>query len=102
MAPTPTKTVVVIRDLAAVALYTTDPVIELGDVASSGLEVYITVRRYAAIVAERQPASLGVFPAPGSRRRPDPRVREVLRIIAAATGTAADVVVARVPVAARH
>ncbi|MDQ1384818.1 MAG: hypothetical protein QOG65_2197, partial [Actinomycetota bacterium] len=33
---------------------------------------------------------------------PDPRVREVLRIIAAATGTAADVVVARVPVAARH
>jgi hypothetical protein len=57
--------VVVMRDIAAVDLYTTEPIIEIGDVTSSTLEVFITVRRYAAIVADRQPATLGVLTGTG-------------------------------------
>jgi hypothetical protein len=56
--------VLVMRDPDVRNLLTTDPVVEMGDVISSTLAVF-TVRRYAAIVADRQPASLGVLSGTG-------------------------------------
>jgi excisionase family DNA binding protein len=39
--------------------------ISMGDVTSSTMEAFITVREYAAIVTDRQPGSLGVLTGTG-------------------------------------
>jgi hypothetical protein len=57
--------IVVIRSGDALTLLTSPVVVELGDVASSGLQAYVNVRRYAAFSAERDPASLGILSGSG-------------------------------------